>query len=137
MKINFGAIALLLLTLPFLVSCEKDEKPTLRDEIVGEWKIKSFTIDGVEVKGTVVKTSKIEFEAYTGTNGDFEWYVSYTDGTSETQVGDYTLDEADKEIVLQEDDGKVLKMDFDLNADDLTLEGIIDGERMILKAERD
>lgn len=137
-KINLLALGLLLITLPSLVSCKKDKhEPTLRENLVGDWEIKSFTVDGVEAKGFIITTSKMEFEAYTGTNGDFEWFIAYVDGSSETQVGDYEVDEDDKEIELENAEGDRLKFDVDLDDDELELSGIIDGERYVLKAERD
>ena len=141
-KFNFAALALLFLTLTAMTSCDKckdDDKPTptVKEQLVGEWEIKSFTIDGVEVKGAIVTASKMEFEAYSGDNGDFEWSINFADGTSETESGDYEVDENDKEIELENHEGKRIKFDFDLDGDDLELSGILDGERYILKAERD
>ncbi len=140
LKTNLLAFGLLLLTVPSLVSCKKDKHPappTVRESLVGTWEIKSFTIDGVEVKGTIITSSKMEFEAYTGTNGDFEWNINFVDGTSDNQSGDYQVDEADKEIELEDNEGDRLKFDFDLDGDDLELSGTLDGERYVLKAERD
>lgn len=137
---NVKALALIMLVLPAMTSCDKckdKDEPTVKEKLVGEWEIKSFTVDGVEVKGPLVTFSKMEFEAYTGNNGDFEWTISYVDGTSETQVGDYEVDEEDKEIKLENNDGERLKFDFDLDGDDLELSGTLDGERYELKAERD
>ncbi|HNE29120.1 MAG TPA: hypothetical protein PKL15_11620 [Saprospiraceae bacterium] len=139
-KISLAATALLFAALFGLSSCKKDNddsKPTPTQQIVGEWEIKSFTIDGVEIKGTVVLSSKMEFEAYTGSNGDFEWTIVYTDGSSEVATGDYEVDEADREVKLENDNGETLKFDFDLDGDELELSGILDGERYVLNAERD
>ena len=136
-KTNLSAFLLLMILLPAFTSCKKDKKPTLRGEIVGEWELKSFTVDGVELKGTIVLASKMEFEAYTGSNGDFEWRVNYGDGTNETASGDYTLDEEDAEVELENNDGERIKFDVEINGDDLELSGILDGERYELKAERD
>lgn len=133
-------LSMLLLVLPAITSCDKckdDDKPTLKEQLVGEWEIKSFTIDGVEVKGPVITASKMEFEKYSGNNGDFEWSINYVDGTSEDQTGDYTVDEEDKEIELENDEGERLKFDFDLDNNDLELSGTIDGERYVMKAKRD
>lgn len=139
-KTNLSAILLALIILPAFTSCDsckKDKKPTLRGEIVGEWEVKSFTVDGVELKGVVVLASEMEFEAYTGSNGDFKWNINYTDGTSEVASGDYILDEEDAEVELENNDGDHLKFDVDLNGDDLELSGTLDGERYELKLERD
>ncbi len=138
--VSTKALALILLVLPAMTSCDKckdDDKPTAKEQLVGEWEIKSFTIDGVEVKGSVITASKMEFEAYTGNNGDFEWDINYIDGSSERQSGDYEVDEEEKEIELEGNDGERLKFDFDLEGDDLELSGTHDGERYVLKAERD
>lgn len=118
-------------------NCKKDKKPTLRESLVGEWEIKSFTIDGVETKGSVVRSSKMEFEKYTGTNGDFEWSISYADGSTDIESGDYQIDEEDGEIEFKSADGNTLQLEFDLDGDELELEGIIDAERVVIKADRD
>ena len=136
-KTNLSAFLLLMILLPAFTSCNKDKKPTLRGEIVGEWELKSFTVDGVELKGSIVLASKMEFEAYSGSNGDFEWVVNYADGTSETASGDYTLDEEDAEVELENNDGERIKFDVEIDGDDMELSGILDGERYELKAERD
>ena len=139
-SLSVKTLSLLLLILPAMTSCDKckdDDKPTLKEQLVGDWEIKSFTIDGVEVKGSIVTSSKMEFEKYTGSNGDFEWTIQYADGSSETQSGDYEVDETDKEITFENQEGEREKFDFDLDGNDLELSGISDGERVILKAERD
>ena len=59
------------------------------------------------------------------------------DGTSEIQSGDYSVDEEDKEIDFENAEGEHQKFDYDLDGDDLELSGISDGERVVLKAERD
>lgn len=140
-KINLTALALLLLVLPGFTSCDKDDdkenNSNLRVAIVGEWEITSFTIDGVEVMGTIILASKMEFETYSGSNGDFEWGINYGDGSSETQFGDYEVDEEDKEVELQSNDGEIFKLEADVDGDELELSGILDGERVIIKADRD
>ena len=140
-KFNLPAFALLLLVLPGLASCKKDDdkndNSNLRGAIVGEWDVTSFTIDGVEVMGTVILASKIEFETFSGSNGDFEWSINYGDGSSENQSGDYEVDQEDKEVELQSNDGEILKLDVDIDGDELELSGNLDGERVVIKADRD
>lgn len=135
---NFSTLSMLLILSSLsLASCEKDDDNTLRKNIVGEWEIKSFTIDGVEVKGSVVNSSDLEFEEYSGNNGDFEWFISYMDGTSETQKGDYEVDEIDGELILENNNGKRTKFDVEVVGDNLEISGSIDAERYIIKAKRD
>ena len=136
-KTSLSAILMALIILPSFTSCKKDKKTTPRDELVAEWEIKSFTVDGVELKGVVVLASEMEFESYSGSNGDFKWSINYTDGTSEIASGDYTVDEEDAEVELENNDGDRIKFDVEVNNNDLELSGTIDGERYILKAERD
>ena len=141
-KINLTALALLLLVLSGFTSCKKDDdkdnnSSNLRTAIVGEWEVTSFTLDGVEVMGTIILASKMEFEAYSGANGDFEWSINYGDGSSENQSGDYEVDEEDKKVELQSNDGENFKLDIDIDGDDLELSGILDGERIVIKADRD
>lgn len=140
-KISLTAIALLLLVLSGFTSCKKDDdkdnNASLRAAIVGEWEVTSFTFDGVEVMGTVILASKMEFEAYTGSNGDFEWSINYGDGSSENQSGDYEVDEEDKEVELQSNDGEIFKLEADVDGDKLELSGNLDGERVVIKADRD
>jgi hypothetical protein len=142
-KINLTAIALFLLVFSSFASCKKDDddknnnSSNLRQAIVGEWEVTSFTIDGVEVIGTVILASKMEFEAYSGSNGDFEWSLNYGDGSSETQFGGYEVDQEDKEVELKSADGEVLKLKVDIESDDLELSGNLDGERAVIKADRD
>ena len=137
-KINLAAIALLLLASGF-TSCkkDKDDENNLREAVVGDWEVTSFTIDGVEVMGTVILASKMEFEAYSGSNGDFEWSINYGDGSSETQSGDYEVDQEDQEIELQSGDGETIKLEADIDGDELELSGNLDGERIVIKADRD
>ncbi len=138
-KINLAAIALLLLLASGFTSCkkDKDDENNLREAVVGDWEVTSFTIDGVEVMGTVILASKMEFEAYSGSNGDFEWSINYGDGSSETQSGDYEVDQEDQEIELQSGDGETIKLEADIDGDELELSGNLDGERIVIKADRD
>ena len=136
-KIRFAAFVMAAVVMVGMTSCKKDKEPTQKELIIGEWEVKSFTIDGVEVKGTIVTTSKVEFEAYTGNNGDFEWLIVFGDGSTELTSGDYEVDEEDREVELQNNDGETITFEFDVENDELELDGIIEGERYLIKAERD
>lgn len=139
-KFNLAALALLLLlTAAAMTGCKKDKNdgPAPANALVGEWEIRSFKIDGVEIKGAVVMSSRIEFEEYSGANGDFEWTIIYTDGSSEVTAGDYTVDEAEGEMELENDNGETLRFDYEIDGNALELSGELDGERYDLKAGRD
>lgn len=141
-KINLATLALLLLVLAGFSSCKKDDDDkndngNLREAIVGEWEITSFTFDGVEVMGTVITYSKMEFEDYSGSNGDFQWNIIYGDGSSENQIGDYEVDEEDNEVELQSANGSIFKLEAEVKDGKLELSGILDGERVVVEAERD
>jgi hypothetical protein len=130
-KTTLSTLALFGLLLSALSSCEKDDK--LVRDFSGEWKIRSFTADGIEIMGSLVKSSKFEFEK----NGDFEWTINYTDGSTDISEGEYTIDADDDEIRFEADNGDIDKMEFDLDGDDLELSGIFEQNRVVIKARKD
>lgn len=135
-KSRLFALLMLSIAVVGMTSCKKDKKPTFREEVVGDWEVKSFTEDGAELMSVVVSSFTMEYEAYSGTNGDFEWVINYVDGSSERITGDYEIDVEDKEIKLTKNDG-VETLDIDVDGEDLEIEGIIDGFRYVIKADRD
>lgn len=135
-KSRLFALLMLSIAAVGMTSCKKDKKPTFKEEVVGDWEVKSFTEDGVELMETIVTSFTMEYEAYTGSNGDFEWVINYADGTNERITGDYEIDVEDKEIKLVKNDG-TQTLDIDLSNDEVEIEGIIDGFRYVIKADRD
>lgn len=135
-KSRIFALLMLSIAVVGMTSCKKDKKPTFKEEVVGDWEVKSFTEDGVELMSTIVTSFTMEYETYAGSNGDFEWVINYADGTSERIAGDYEIDVEDKEIKLIKNDGTTT-LDIDVNNDDIEIEGIIDGFRYVIKADRD
>lgn len=141
-KINLAAPALLLLiVLAGLGSCKKDDNKDnhtyFGEAIAGTWELSSFTIDGVETMGAVIFSSKIKFETHDGFKGDFEWSLNYGKGSGETQTGNYQEDFEDKKVELKSRNGDLLKLDVAIDGDDLELSGMLDGERIVVKAGRD
>ncbi len=135
-KSRIFALLMLSIAVVGMTSCKKDKKPTFKEEVVGDWEVKSFTEDGVELMSTIVTSFTMEYETYAGSNGDFEWIINYADGTSERITGDYEVDVEDKEIKLIKNDGTTT-LDIDVDNDDIEIEGIIDGFRYVIKADRD
>lgn len=138
-KSTLLALSLLLMTLPSLVSCKKDkhDEPTLRELLVGEWEMTSFSIDELEMMDFFLESSTLEFEAYTGPKGDYEWSFSYTDGTGFDASGDYEVDEAARRLTFDNGTDDEVSYDVRINGDELELSGIVDGSHYELKLERD
>lgn len=123
---------------PVFTSCEKDkDKPTVAKSLVGEWDIETFLLDGVDYKGNIVVESQLEFKAEKNGDADFKWFISYSDGDTETIRGEYEVDEADKVIELHPTGGNTLELEYDLDGDELELTGILDGQDLELVAEKE
>lgn len=133
---------LLMVVLAGFSRCKKDNdnkenQSHFGEAVAGKWEISSFTIDGVETMGAVIRASKMEFEAGISSKGNFEWSLIYSDGSGETQTGDYQEDFENKEVKLKSRDGDLLKLDVAIDGDDLELSGMLDGEHIVVKADRD
>ncbi|MCC6459715.1 MAG: hypothetical protein IT260_04570 [Saprospiraceae bacterium] len=135
-KSRLFTLLLLSIAIAGLSSCKKDKEPTLKDEVTGDWEVKSFTEDGVELMEVIVDNFTMEYEEYSGSNGDFDWQINYIDGSSERVTGDYEVDVEDKEIKLIKNDGTTT-MELDVDGNEMVIEGIIDGARYVIKAKRD
>lgn len=105
----------------------------LPQAIASTWEANSFTVDGVEIMGSVVLASKMKFEA---SGNDFEWKLNYGDRSGETQTGNYQMAQEGKKVELKSSKGDMLKLDVDIDGDDMTLSGYLDGERIVIKADR-
>lgn len=134
-KSRIFAILILSVAAIGLTNCKKEKAPTLKEEVVGNWEVKSFTEDGVELMGSIVISFTMEYDQYSGSNGDFFWQINYGDGSSERVTGDYTVDLEDKQIKLVKNDGTIT-MDLDVSGDRVEMEGIIDGYRYVVKGKK-
>ena len=138
-KINLTAIALMLLVLSGLTSCNKDDKddnPSQGTGLEDKWEVNSFTIDGIEVKGVIISASQIEFDEESNTTGSFSWVITYTDNTSDTVTGDYLLNDSGNKITLDSRGDETLEFDIELSGDTLELSGEMDGSQIVVKADR-
>ncbi|MBK7935654.1 MAG: lipocalin family protein [Lewinellaceae bacterium] len=138
-KINLTAIALFMLLLPGLTSCNKDDKddnPAPGTGFEAKWEVNSFTIDGVEVKGLIINKSHIEFEEKSNSAGSFSWVITYNDNTSDTVTGDYLLNDSGNKITLDSRGDETLEFDIELSGDTLELSGEMDGSQIVVKADR-
>jgi hypothetical protein len=137
--LKFGLLPCLLFVLA-VSSCKKDD-PTLAEQMADDWDVESFTEDGIESIGADITTMKMEYEAYSGDDGDFTWDITYVDGSNEKVQGEWSVDEADKELNLTFTSGGAsggtVTFDIDLDGNNLELEGVLDGFNYRIKADRD
>jgi hypothetical protein len=95
-------------------------QPTLN----GTWYARSFELEGTEIIGSMIEASAIQFEPGNGTDGRFQWNITYRGGASETRMGDYTC-QGDA-IVLQGIQDRALRCAVCRQAGELTLKGALD-----------
>ena len=130
-----------LFMIPFLcfvlmAGCKKDEK-TECQKLEGKWQLTSWREDGEEYFGTFITNSVIDFDKLDGDEGDFDWLITYFDGTSESIFGEYEGNSSCTEITLSADGSTPFDLDFEITDDELVLDGIIDGFAVELEFERD
>ena len=142
-KINFS---IFLFALILLMGCKKDE-PTPCELLQGDWQCESWQQDGVEYFGNQagISSSRIDFDELPSSGGiynlrgDFDWVITFSDGSTETIVGKYNskCDLIGSEITLDFDGGGTSKLDFTILNDKLTLEGEFFNFDVKLDFERD
>lgn len=125
-KTNLTAIALFLLILPGLNSCKKDsdDTPIQEQGLAGKWNVTSFVLDDVEIKGLIIATSEMEFDADNSTTGDFSWSITYKDNSNDTVTGDYVV--VGDKILLDSHGDEVLEYDLKLTDNSLEIRGEMD-----------
>lgn len=134
-----GLLLLALFATAAFTACEKDEDDKtaeeLKEEIAGIWDITSFKVGGSEYMNTVVEGASIEYEAFTGAQGDFTQTIKYLDEDPlETNEGKYEV--LDGSSVKMTDDGESYTLKVTLDGDNLQLEGEQDGAPLVIKAKR-
>lgn len=135
---SFGPVSLVLLTFTiFGTSCEWFRKDDLQDHIVGEWEVKSFKVDGTELKGSVISSSVLEFDDYEKKKGDFDWTITYVDGSSDFESGYYEVDVEEETLTIKSNDGETLEFDLEIEDDELEFSGNVDGQNFTIKAEKE
>ncbi len=125
-KTNLTAIALFLLILPGLNSCKKDsdDTPIQQQGLNGKWNVTSFVLDDVEIKGLIIATSEMEFDADNSTSGDFSWSITYKDNSNDTVTGEYVV--VGDKIHLDSHGDEVLEYDLKLTDNSLEIRGEMD-----------
>ncbi|GAB4492616.1 MAG: hypothetical protein OHK0019_14870 [Saprospiraceae bacterium] len=134
-----GLLLLALFATAAFTSCDKDEDDKsaaeLKEEIAGIWDISSFKVGGSEYMGTVVDSASVEYEAFTGTQGNFTQEVKYLDeDPREITEGKYEI--LSGESVKMTADGESYTVKVTVNGDNIQIEGKQDGKPLVIKAEK-
>ncbi len=119
-------------------ACKKDNdtKPkTLKEQLVGKWNITSFKLGDNEYIGTLVDSASIQYDSFTGTQGNFKQNVVFSDNTEVTTSGKYTVNESTKEVKMLTIDDEITAK-ITVNGDKFDWLGEQDGETLIIKANR-
>lgn len=120
------------------VACDDDDENTtedLKSAIVGNWEITSFKVGGSEYMNNTIDSASIEYEAYTGSKGDFTQKVKYEDESPvEAIEGKYQVISGNE--IKMTSDGETYLLEATINDDHLQLEGVQDGKPLLIKANR-
>jgi hypothetical protein len=144
MKTNFLKTCLMTLVLSALslfslTSCDKDDDTThdlIKTKIVGTWDFTSFKVGDSEYMGVIVDSAAVTFDVFTGTQGDFEQTIIYTDGEQDEINGKYTVNETKKEVTMTADgESEIVKISFTSN-DKMEWKSTQDGKAVVAKTER-
>ncbi len=132
----FSRLAFLLLLAIFVVAtgCEEDEDPneSVNNQLVGDWEVESFTIDGTEQMSFSLNSFTMEYTKQSNVGGETDWLLIGVNGATTRIDSDYEIENEGTEIDLDGDD-----LDIEINGDDLELSGIVGSERWEIRAERD
>lgn len=135
----FALFALLFAASMTVVACKKDDEKTSCQKLEGEWKCVSFKEDGVELLGSagIINSSELDFDKLNGDEGDFDWTITYNDGSNEALRGDYEVNANCTEVTMTPVGEIGIDFDFEIDGDELTLEANLDGSAAEVKFKRD
>lgn len=122
-----------------VVACKKDDDKSACQKLEGEWKCVSFKEDGVELLGSagIINSSELDFDKLNGDEGDFDWTITYNDGSNEALRGDYEVNANCTEVTMTPVGEIGIDFDFEIDGDELTLEANLDGSAAEVKFKRD
>lgn len=103
---------------------------------MGTWDFTSFKVGDSEYMDVIVDSASVTFEAFTGTQGDFDQTIVYSDGEQDEISGKYTVDESKKEVKMTADgESKTVKVAFTYT-DKMEMKFVEDGKNVVTKTER-
>lgn len=134
-KFSFLQVLFAVVILFSLSSCAKNR--TL-NALQGDWEVTSYTEDGVELVGFLITSMSIEFEEYGESKGDCNITFVLVDGsTVPSSVAEYACNDDGTEVDFIYSDGTKETYNFNVEGDDLEMDGTFDGTRYEIRADRD
>ncbi|MCI4667845.1 MAG: hypothetical protein MRZ79_06765 [Bacteroidia bacterium] len=128
------SLAALLVSAALFTSCNPEN--VLAKNLEGDWEMKSFTVDGTELIGADLTSGEIDFDEYDGDEGDFTLTFVNNAGQTTIAKGEYELNSEGTEIELTYEDGTLEEYDIEVDGDEVTMEGNIDGFLIKIEADR-
>lgn len=131
---SYVTIFLLSAFVLFGSSCKKNR--TL-NALQGDWEVTSYTEDGEELINSFISSFTMEYEEYGESAGDFQWTFIEVGGGTTVINGEYICNDDATELDLEFDGGGDVEFDFEVDGDELTMEGNVDGFFYVIRADRD
>lgn len=137
---SFKVLCIAVLAAAFIIPATGCKKWKASRRLDGTWNISSFTIDGEEMIGSSAffASVKMKFTKDDKTSGDVETTtVSSSVFGGSTDITNATYVCNDDEIVYTYTSGDTETYDMDLDKDEMTLSGNIDGDAVVIKGDKD
>jgi hypothetical protein len=135
MRTSLTPFILLLFSI-VISSCSKEETRLIADDLVGVWDLYSYTEDGVETIGSDFRSMQLDFKIHSNGTGKFISRFTDMNNNSGDWKGTYIVYQDKKEVELIPDGEFPLVFDISYAGDKFTLEGSIDGDRIIMKGKK-
>lgn len=136
LKFVFNFLLLIAFVVVSASGCKEDISPNeeTNNRLEGGWEVQSLLIDGIEeVRGTG-GTFEMEFIKEEPEGGQTIWDIIDVDGDRTTVEFEYQVENDGEEVEI---DGRDFLIQFDFEGNDLLLQGIIDAEQWLIRADRE
>ena len=122
-----------------VTACDNDDNnANACASLPGEWIGTSWIEDNEQFFGDdiFITQSDFHFMPLIDGEGDMEWRIDYTFGGAETLIGTYTVNENCDQITIIPNSGLSSTYLFDINGNELTMEGNLNNVQIEMKFTR-
>lgn len=126
MKLSILKTTFFLILAVSFATCSKEESIPVNEQLNGIWQVNSFTLNSIETIDFVVDDMTMEFNAGDNGNGISKWIL---DG--DETIATYQLEDNDTKLTYS-DASFLIKV----NNQTLLLDGMIDGDDVVIKADK-